>query len=682
LVKDWAELYEADAVAPVRPAPRSVIMVVDGADVVTSVSATAEEVLALVPHEVVGHPVVDLFHRRYAAELLDRLAGLRDDRAAATVGTYWLDLPDRTDVLAEVFADGACPLAEAGTDLVVVLTDVTGADLANWRQLAEGDDGGGVLEVAVTRWSVGLELEYHSPEFEPLVHAAPEDLLARPLVGLCGFPEGAGRLWEQALRHVVATATPMEFDWETDDHRWMHAQAAPAWGADGFITHAVVVTYDVAEQRRRHALVAEAALVDSLTGLPNRATAMAHITRSLGRRGRTSTSEALVYFDLDRFKAINDSLGHAIGDEVLVTVGKRLKGVLRPADVVARVGDDEFVVFFEQMPGIEQVLQVVDRMRGAISEPLTIADREVHVRASIGVAFATRNDKATDVVARAEAAVTKAKSGGRDRVEMFDERLRRQAEQRLRNELALRRAMKNGQMEVHFLPEFDLVTRRCVGAEALLRWHHPERGLVPAAEFIALAEESGLLVTLGNEVLRRACELVVGWTRSHPLEQFSLRVNLSARQLAQATLIAGVADVIDDTKLDPAMLCLELSEGTIIHERAEVLPVLHRLKDLGVRIAMDDFGSGSSSLAHLKELPIDLVLIDRSFVKDLHVDGRDEAIVKAVVEVTKALGLQVAAVGIDHEETLEKLVHLGCSRGQGYLLSKPVRPNEFIRRFL
>ena len=364
-------------------------------------------------------------------------------------------------------------------------------------------------------------------------------------------------------------------------------------------------------------------------------------------------------------------------------MAKRLLATLRPHDVVSRLGGDEFIVFLEQMEGIEPVLLVVDRIRAAISEPLTIAERELRIRASMGLAFAAeRNETSEALLSKADAAMYKAKEAGRDRIEMYDEELRVRAEQRMRNEQGLRRAMKNGEMEVHFLPEFDLRSELVVGAEALVRWQHPERGLIPAAEFIGLAEESGLLIRLGSEVLRRSCELVAGWTRTRDLDDFTLRVNISAKQMAQPTLAPTVEEILEDTKLDPAMLCLELSESTLTTHMHESVKQLERLREIGVKISVDDFGTAASSLALLKRLPVDMLKIDRSFVIGLGLDPRDSAIVEAIVALGDALELDVVAEGIDNEDQLDELLEIGCRKGQGYLLSHVLRPNEFIRRWI
>ncbi len=661
-------------------APVAAFVALDAEGTISYVSATGSELTGKAPEDLLGVNIGELLKEQQGINLVHAIRKASDEQWTGGLGRHWLSSSSRPDVLVDVFVD---PQAAGDGELLLTMRDVT-HEFVEEQKLRNMDehfkhalDG---ADMAVTRWTPSMELEYHSAEFEPLVMGTKDLLLTTPHLDDVGLTEPARRVWGEALAKVVDTGHAMEFDWETDDLRHIHSRAVSEYGADGFVAYVLVVSHDVTAERARYEELTRRALYDPLTGLANRATALAYIDRALGRRDRTATSEALIFIDIDQFKAVNDSLGHAAGDELLVTVAKRLNTALRPHDVVSRLGGDEFIVFLEQMGTIEQVLLVVDRLRAGIAEPLMIGSRELRIRASMGVAFAAeRNESAEDVVAKADAAMYKAKEAGRDRVELYDEELRLRAEQRMKNEHALRRAMRNGEMEVHFLPEFNLETERVVGAEALLRWQHPERGLLPAAEFIGLAEESGLLISLGTEVLRRSCELVAGWTRNRSLDEFVLRVNISAKQLAQPTLAPTVEEILEATGLDPQVLCLELAESTLTDHMSESIRQVARLRDLGVKISVDDFGTAASSLALLKRLPVDTLRIDRSFITGLGVDPRDSAIVEAIVDLGDALDLEVVAEGIDNIDQLEELLEIGCTRGQGYLLSQVLRPNEFIR---
>ncbi len=657
-------------------------VVLDHDGVIRGVSASGEHMLGKASDDLIGTNIADLLRERQGSNLVFAIQKGADAGWTGGLGRHWLVPASRQDMLVDVFLD---PIM-LDDHLLITLRDVTAEYVEEQKLRGLDDTFSHVLdnvEMGVSRWTPAMELEYHSPEFEPLVMGTHDLLLTDPHLEDVGFTERAQRLWAESLGRVVDSGEPVEFDWETDDSRHIHSRAVAEYNSDGFVSYVLVVSHDVTEERDRYEELTRRALYDPLTGLANRATALAYIDRALGRRDRTSTSEAAIFIDLDQFKAVNDSLGHAVGDELLLTVAKRLSSVLRPHDVVSRIGGDEFIVFLEQMDGIEPVLLVVDRLRNAISEPLTIAERELRIRASLGLAFAAeRNESAENLLSKADAAMYKAKEAGRDRVEMYDEELRVRAEQRMRNEQGLRRAMKNGEMEVHFLPEFDLQREVVVGAEALVRWQHPERGLIPAAEFIGLAEESGLLIRLGTEVMRRSCELVAGWMRTRDLDDFTLRVNISAKQMAQPTLAPTVEEILEDTKLDPAVLCLELSESTLTDHMHESVKQLERLREIGVKISVDDFGTAASSLALLKRLPVDMLKIDRSFVIGLGLDPRDSAIVEAIVALGKALDLDVVAEGIDNDDQLDELLEIGCVKGQGYLLSHVLRPNEFIRRWI
>ncbi len=659
------------------------IVVIDHDGTIESVSASGEGLLGKAPEDLRGVELVALLREREGMNLLYSIQKAADSGWTGGLGRHWLTPASKQDALVEIFID---PSTLDGEEILLSLRDVTHEYVEEQKHRGMEDQLQHVLdgvEMAVTRWTPSLELEYHSPEFEPLVMGTHELLLTDPLLEDVGMTDRAQRIWAESLARVSGTGETVEFDWETDDHRRIHSRAVAEYGPDGLITYVLQVSHDVTEEQARYQELTRRALYDPLTGLANRATALAYMERALGRRDRTATSEAAIFIDLDKFKSINDSLGHAVGDELLITMAKRLNAVLRPHDVVSRIGGDEFIVFLEQMGDIEQVLQVVDRLRVAISEPVMIADRELRMRCSMGLAFASeRNESAENLLSKADAAMYKAKEAGRDRVEMYDEELRLRAEQRMKNEQALRRAMKNGEMEVHFLPEFDLFSEQVIGAEALIRWQHPERGLIPAAEFIGLAEESGMLVRLGTEVLRRSCEIVSGWGRQHDLTDFTLRVNISPKQLAQPTLGPAVEEILQDTKLEPSALCLELAEATLTDQMHESVKQLERLREVGVKISVDDFGTAASSLALLKRLPVDMLKIDRSFVIGLGLDPRDAGIVQAIVDLGEALDLDVLAEGIDNDDQLDILRELGCRKGQGYLLSQVLRPNEFLRRWI
>jgi diguanylate cyclase (GGDEF)-like protein/PAS domain S-box-containing protein len=418
---------------------------------------------------------------------------------------------------------------------------------------------------------------------------------------------------------------------------------------------------------------------DALTGLGNRWFFLESLEESLRALDGTSDRRgvAVALFDLDRFKVVNDSLGHSSGDQLLTEIAQRLAGELAPT-IVGRLGGDEFVVLFD---GVATAADAVSRAAAAkrcFEEPVFVADHQVFVTASAGVAFCDRYDEEPEELLRqADAAMYAAKERGRNRIELFDDDLRRQAHARLRWETELRIAIREGQLRVYYQPEIDIDTGQIIGAEALIRWNHPRLGILTAGDFINVAEETAAILDIGPWVLREALLQRRRWDELLQGRPFQIRVNLSARQVAQPDLVPTVVSLLEETGADPTSLCLEITETTLMSEPATSLEVLEKLRGLGVELAVDDFGTGYSSLAYLKRLPVHVVKIDRSFVDGLGRDPDDTAIVAAIMGLAGALGLEVTAEGVETERQLEELRRLGCHRIQGFLLARP-EPAEAV----
>ena len=445
------------------------------------------------------------------------------------------------------------------------------------------------------------------------------------------------------------------------------------------------------ERERRARLEAEAiaeqatraALHDSLTGLPNRMLVLDRLTTALDRAERASSDVALFFVDLDRFKLVNDSLGHDAGDRLLAEVARRLLSATRTTDTVGRLGGDEFVVVCENVGGREGALAIADRVADAISPVIELDGAELRVRASVGIAMSTPGATAEGLIRDCDAAMYHAKDNGRGRCEFFEESVRMKDRHRLRLESDLHEAVESGAFELHYQPIVDLATMRVSGVEPLVRWQHPTRGLLPPVEFIPLAEETELIGEIDRWVLLHACEQGVAWrTRYGAYALGRLSVNLSARHLANPGLEQGVGSILEETGFPPDELILEITESVLVAESAAASENLESLHGRGIRMAIDDFGTGYCSLAYLRQFSVDTLKIHQSFVAGLDRAEGEEAILTAIVAMGRALGLSVVAEGVEGEAQLARIRELGCHEAQGYLFGRPLPASEYERRHL
>jgi diguanylate cyclase (GGDEF)-like protein len=435
------------------------------------------------------------------------------------------------------------------------------------------------------------------------------------------------------------------------------------------------------ERKRSEVDLAHQALHDPLTGLPNRALFIDRLTVALDRSRRTGAPVAVLFLDVDNFKQINDSMGHAAGDLLLTVLADRFHAMLRPMDTVARFGGDEFTFLFEELESEREAVLIADRISRTANQPLVLGDGEMNVAVSIGIAIVTDPSVAPDTVIRdADAAMYRAKERGGSRFELFDESSRNRATERLELEEALRQAVERSELRVHYQPQVSLNGDTGLsGFEALVRWEHPERGLIDASEFVSLAESTGLIVPIGLWVLGQALRQVSRWRETRP--GVTVSVNLSARQLADPALPANLATAIRDSGADPGVLYLEVTEDAVEKDPELAGRMLAAFDQLGVKLVVDDFGTGHSSLQSLRHLPLEEIKIHPSFVSGLGANPDDAALLGALVELGHALGVTVIAEGVETDTQLAHLRDLGCDGAQGYLFSRPL-PEEGVLALL
>jgi diguanylate cyclase (GGDEF)-like protein/PAS domain S-box-containing protein len=525
-------------------------------------------------------------------------------------------------------------------------------------------------------WNLETGKIYYSPRWKEMLGYAEDEIGGSPQEWFSRVhPEDLPGLQSELEAHRDGRTGHFEHEHrlrhKDGSYRWMLVRGIAVRGAEGTAHRMAGSLSDITERKETEARLMYDALHDPLTGLPNRAFFLTLLDRSIRRtKRRRDYLFAVLFIDLDRFKLVNDSLGHGVGDQLLVELARRLKCCLRPGDVVARLGGDEFTVLLDDIRDASDATRVAERILSELQTPFNLGGYETFTTASIGIALSTGGHELPEYILRdADTAMYRAKVRGKARYEMFDEGMHARAVAQLRLETDLRRALKRNEFRVQYQPIVELASGMITGFEALVRWEQPERGLVPPGEFIPLAEETGLVIPIGRFVLEAACRQTAEWQRKYPVyRDLSISVNLSVRHFQRPDLVEQIMEILRETGLPPRSLRLEITESVLMDDPETNRETIRALRQRGVQVQIDDFGTGYSSLSYLQRFSVDTLKIDRSFISG----GEAWDIVQTILGLARDLGVDVIAEGVETEEQSRRLRALQCHRAQGYLFREPV----------
>ena len=643
-----------------------------------------EEFTGLPSEQIIGSSALDLFAQFMLPGIEHLLVrALRSERVTSEDTHYQVPQTGREGWMSATFSPHTSPEGET-IGVIGIVRDITA------RKLAEEDLRGSEERYALAAdaandglwdWALSKQNIYYSARWKSMLGHNDEEITdsteewfsrVHP-EDLADFNAAIGKHIQGEIPHFESEHRMLHAD---GSYRWMLTRGLAMRDDEGKAYRMAGSQTDITEQKRAEEQLLHDAFHDGLTGLPNRALFTDRLDRALERaKRRDDFTVAILFLDLDRFKVVNDSLGHMTGDQLLIGVDRRLESSLRRVDTVARLGGDEFVVLLED---ISEATQSAERIQAQLREPFILDENEVFTSASIGIAASTTDySRAEDIIRDADIAMYRAKSMGKARFELFDEAMHGRAVELLQLETDLRKAVDREEFRLYYQPIVSLDSGDIVGFEALIRWMHPARGLTYPAAFLPLAEETGLSQIMGNWILRQACKQLKAWqTGPATGRDLWVSVNLSSRQLLQPDLTKVVAKTLAEAQVVPNSLQLEVTEGIIMDEPEAATAVLVGLRDLSVRLPIDDFGTGYSSLAYLHRFPISSLKIDKSFVKNVGSGGEDDVIVRTIVNLAHNLDMDVIAEGVETEEQLESLKALGCEFGQGFLFSKAVPAEE------
>jgi diguanylate cyclase (GGDEF)-like protein/PAS domain S-box-containing protein len=533
-------------------------------------------------------------------------------------------------------------------------------------------------------WELHTNRIYLSPRWKEMLGYGEQELGSDPAEWIQRLHPDDRELMEVRLEaHFQRLLTHFEQEYrirhKDGSYRWMLCRGLAVWDPEGRAVRIAGSQTDISERKQAEQRLLHDAFHDPLTGLPNRALFLDRLKHGLSRTRRNGDYQfGVMFLDLDRFKVINDSLGHGAGDLLLKTIAERLEQCVRPGDTVARLGGDEFTILLDDIGPDQAALDVAERVQQVISAPVILDQQQVFTTASIGVTHSSIGyETASDLVRDADTAMYYAKLGGKAQAVLFDPAMHAAATERLQLESALRWAYERDELRLHYQPIVELATGRTVGLEALLRWEHPQRGLLYPDAFIQVAEETGLIVPIGWWVLREACSQLSRWHDEIPqARSLWVTVNISAKQLTQPNAGQQIMTILGECGLAPSSLKLEITETTLLEHSKRTTDILQQLRQAGIQVCMDDFGTGYSSLSYLQNLPIDVLKIDRSFIGQLGELGERNEIVRTILALAQTLGLRAVAEGTETREQAEQLLAMQCEFGQGWLFSHALNPEQ------
>ncbi|OUQ89037.1 PAS domain S-box protein [Brevibacillus brevis] len=486
-------------------------------------------------------------------------------------------------------------------------------------------------------------------------------------------------IFAYAIQHAFSTRkeymVECRINTQRNDVIWTESKINPIMDEEGNVTKLLLITRDVTDRKQSEETIHHLAYHDALTDLPNRRMYVQQLSKEMMQAKRFQSSLAVLFLDLDRFKDVNDSFGHDVGDMLLIEASKRLQACLKPGDVVARLGGDEFTIMQNQLQDRNEATALAEQIMYQLQRPFEMDGHVFNVSCSIGIALYPQDgDNPEDLLKRADTALYTVKSRGKNGYDFFDPTMEAKSLERILMENEMRKAIEQEQFQIYYQPKIDIATSAMTGMEALVRWVHPELGIIPPNRFIPIAEETGMILALGEWILKQACQQNKNWhDQGYTLK---VSVNLSARQIYQKDLVEMIKDILQETKLSPHWLELEITESIFV-KMEEATAVLQQIRDIGIQISIDDFGTGYSSFSYIKSLPVDTIKIDASFIRDIHHNQESQAIVKAIVTIAQSLNMNVIAEGIELHDQVAALKENGCDHGQGYLFSKPLPTDDF-----